>query len=658
MIPSTAFNFSWPAPLGRTWFRPRCCLDDLPDDVLLDGVLLMFVVQDVLNVRMVNKRFYTLTHHPSIWKRLLQRLDLPVPPLPPTSRRSFKNLTGLEAERLFIRSLSLSKNLSSRNPTPYCARVVEAFHHVQSMVILPGGHHLVASVKEETCNSFALMIFVLDYRNGGALPLAKTATPTQAYNLQAKYMTLRGQTGIMVAYTLKDVRSKKYKTAAQGFDISDLNPTFTVDAPVPLKYQCLAIFCSLAALEELGDPDLYFPGSDDFFEYARRQAAPFKLVAELSSGSPLGPISLAEMFGSPCMAVVKGNRKILFKNLELPSHSLIHCPPISLPTENTTIKAIRILPPEATILAIHVDKIHGLVFEVFPIPMLGTVLDQQLPISAITLSRTDVESINISDNPPLFSTYVNPDLDPESPPNLIAQTSRTISAVCLAGEDPVTKKRTFCRISLPCRPWAESNRPLPAVPFPLQKEMVDASGGREAFIRQHATHYCRLAPARDLSPIGFAATDGKMNCLPGSNHSLVYWNVDSIRESSHLRAFAIYSAPPPATTDDGDDPEVEEVEAIINGVPMRRKNLRIKLVHMWEELWSTIAPAPARCLAWDECIGRMCVVLENDSRIFVVDFSQAPKENNDGERLPVPVQWYQNPAQSGFFGKLLKTLRL
>lgn len=84
------------------------------------------------------------------------------------------------------------------------------------MVILPGGHHLVASVREETSNSFALVIFVLDHRNGGALPLAKTETSTQAYNLQAKYMSFHGNTGIMIACTLKDIRSKKYKRAAQG----------------------------------------------------------------------------------------------------------------------------------------------------------------------------------------------------------------------------------------------------------------------------------------------------------------------------------------------------------------------------------------------------------------------------------------------------------
>jgi len=217
MIPSATFGFSWPASLTRAWFRPRCCLDDLPTDVLLDGVLHILAVQDILSVRMVNKRFYALTHHASIWKRLLRRLNLPVPPLPPTSRRSFAKITGLEAERLFVRSLSLSRNFSSRNPSPYWARAVEAFHHIQSMVILPGGSYLVASVREETCNSFALMVFVLDYRNGGALPLARAVTVTQAYNLQAKYMKVHGQNGIVIAYTIKDVRSKKYKMAAQGY---------------------------------------------------------------------------------------------------------------------------------------------------------------------------------------------------------------------------------------------------------------------------------------------------------------------------------------------------------------------------------------------------------------------------------------------------------
>jgi hypothetical protein len=344
------------------------------------------------------------------------------------------------------------------------------------------------------------------------------------------------------------------------------------------------------------------------------------------------------------MAVVKGTREILFQNLGLRGHSLIVCPPLSLPIEvpdpfihfrpsitellaqNSAIKAIRLLPSEAAIFVIETDKIHGVVFSVFAIPALNTVSNEQLPISALSLNRKDIASIDITDNPPLFSTYADLDLDPESPPNLIAHASRAISVLCSSTEDPITRQKTLCRISFPSRPWEQSNRPLPVVPFPLPREIEDAPGGREGFIRKHATHYCLLAPSRDLYPRGFAAADGRINCLPGSNHSLVYWNADSIQESSPLRGFAIYSTPQPSTSDGGDDLESEEVETIINGTPMRRKELRVKLIHMWENLSSTIASAPARCVAWDECIGRMCIALENDSRIFVVDFAQAPKE--------------------------------
>ena len=293
--------------------------------------------------------------------------------------------------------------------------------------------------------------------------------------------------------------------------------------------------------------------------------------------------------------------------------------------QNTAIKAIRLLPSEAAIFVVQTDKVHGVIFSVFTIPALDTVSGDQLPISALSLRRNDLDSINITDNPPLFSTYPDFDLAPESPPNLIADASRTISVLCSSIEDPVTKQRTLCRISFPSRPWAESGRPLPLVPFPLPKELDDVPGGKEAFISKHATHYYLLAPSRGLCPRGFAAVDGKINCLPGSNHSLVYWNADSIRESSPLQGFAIYSTPP-STTNDGDDAENEEVEAIIHGIPMRRKKLGVKLVRIWENLSSNITSAPARCVAWDECIGRMCIALENDSRIYVVDFAQAPRE--------------------------------
>lgn len=121
------------------------------------------------------------------------------------------SLNNLEVERLLIRAISLEKNFEQRKPEPFYGMAVETFHQVQSMVILPGGKYLVCSVKDEQRNCYALMIYVLDYRRAGALALAKTSTPTKAYNLQAKYMTYQGYKGIMVSYSLRDVKSRKHR---------------------------------------------------------------------------------------------------------------------------------------------------------------------------------------------------------------------------------------------------------------------------------------------------------------------------------------------------------------------------------------------------------------------------------------------------------------
>lgn len=138
-------------------------------------------------------------------------MNVPLPPLPPTARHSMASLNNLEVERLLIRAISLQKNFELKKPEPFYGIAVETFHQVQAMVILPGGKYLVASVRDEQRDCYAIMIFVLDYRRAGALALAKTATPTKAYNLQAKYMTFQGQRGIMVSYSLRDTKSRKHR---------------------------------------------------------------------------------------------------------------------------------------------------------------------------------------------------------------------------------------------------------------------------------------------------------------------------------------------------------------------------------------------------------------------------------------------------------------
>lgn len=147
----------------------------------------------------VCKLFYHITHHAVIWKRFLRNTDLPIPPLPPTMRHALKNLTAYEAERLFTRATSLNNNWNYRNPELMEAWSFTACHRIHQMVLLPGSQYMVASVSQPTGLGWAIVVFVFDGRYN-VIPIARTLTETKAVHLQAKYLTVNGETGITIAY--------------------------------------------------------------------------------------------------------------------------------------------------------------------------------------------------------------------------------------------------------------------------------------------------------------------------------------------------------------------------------------------------------------------------------------------------------------------------
>lgn len=155
----------------------------------------------------VSKLYYHLTHHAVIWKRLVLRTTLPLPPLPPTARHSLKNLSGLEAERLLTRAHSLDK-IWRLNPDLFDQWMFDAYDHVAHMVLLPGSQYMVASVSDVDRQDWALVVYVLDSKYN-VIPIAKTPTRTKAYNLQAKYLTINGVHGIGVSYVIRDWRHRK-----------------------------------------------------------------------------------------------------------------------------------------------------------------------------------------------------------------------------------------------------------------------------------------------------------------------------------------------------------------------------------------------------------------------------------------------------------------
>jgi hypothetical protein len=143
-------------------------------------------------------------------------MNIKPPPLPPSKRYShLGSITGFEAERMVTRAVSFHNNWRSEKPKVYDVQHFLQQHNILSMVVLPGGKHLVASVADYTYTLYWIMVLVVDYRHGGLIPLAKAPTETKAFNLRAKYMTVRDVSGIVIAYIRREFYGSSY--AATGY---------------------------------------------------------------------------------------------------------------------------------------------------------------------------------------------------------------------------------------------------------------------------------------------------------------------------------------------------------------------------------------------------------------------------------------------------------
>lgn len=143
-----------------------------------------------------------------IWKRWLRRIGphLPLPPLEWSTRWSIKTLSALEAERMVTRAMSFDKSWHNSRPGFRPGHELWSFpvhFRISSLCLLPGSQYLIASVCDRTLKRFSIILFTLDHKFGGAVPLAQCQTDGKAFGLTARYMTVRGNQGIVIAYLLR-----------------------------------------------------------------------------------------------------------------------------------------------------------------------------------------------------------------------------------------------------------------------------------------------------------------------------------------------------------------------------------------------------------------------------------------------------------------------
>ena len=135
-----------------------------------------------------------------------------LPPVPPTARYSFANLTGLEAERLLTRPRSLAKCWDRPSQVALRRWNIDAHRTVLEMALLPGGQYMIASVTDRSRTRWSIEVYTSDFGYSTGFPIARVETHTKAFNLRAKYMAVNGEQGIAIAYVRRDYRRDKYTT--------------------------------------------------------------------------------------------------------------------------------------------------------------------------------------------------------------------------------------------------------------------------------------------------------------------------------------------------------------------------------------------------------------------------------------------------------------
>lgn len=608
------------------------CLDSLTDDILVDLLFSYLNVEDILCLRRVSKLYFRLTHERVIWTRLLRRLNgLPIPPFPPTFRYSLQNLSALETERVVTRAVSLDKlwRINTRDfRLPHEAWSFSAHHRVLHMTLLHGSQYLVASVCDRMHQRFYLMVFAMDHKYGGAVPLVKTPTEVKAFGLQAKYMTVQGTQGIVVAYLTRRFRNPAH--AKMGVDINEFSGEHVIDPPYPLHYDCDALFITLDSLELLADC-VHPPGSARFIEYASSLPRPFRRLTRLRSKSPLGPIVLEEVYGSPYVGVVRRPNSILFKELNGGALAVLDCKLISGSEDlDHKILSIRILPEQNEVLVVrHVAHPPELFFppstviEQYLIPINlsdESIVEEFAARDRLWINNYHITEVQISDH------YTLSDYDATVSSELYHQVYRARPITVYA---QTIMPKGLLRFTL----FPKKAPPHWLPPTPASSPMSSFSGGtpllRDTYIYdlRHMSVLRRLRGINDVNYKVIAAS-----CLP------IIQIIDENDITAHPKIFQMYRWLHP----DADRLEPATPQEDAEYAAQRIRTLSDIGINM-----SSIERLA--CYAWDETIGRLLMVQKDGATVHVVDFARTRRLDFREERVPIEILRDRDPNSVPYY---------
>lgn len=576
--------------LSRFRRNSPCFILRIPWDIHVDNIFVYLRLEDIICLRRVNKAFFLLTHEPVIWKRFLQHINVPLPPLRPTFKYTLE-ATDHEVEQLVTRAISLEDNWRKQEPDITSSQIMLAHYKVLELKLLPGGKYLVASVKDSCSYRFFIVVFCLDHPQGYQA-LARAPTKSRAYNLQAKYMTYDSgsgpEQGIMIAYVRRTFKAD----GPANVDPNDYSFKTEIDAPHPFNHDLSCVFISLNCLEMLADPEI-LPGSADYKSRALRQKPPFLQVAVLTATYQMNNISLYELDNMPYLAVVQHPTLIAFIDLtnrnvyNLACHDHDDYP--GLPHD---IKAIRVFPTQRDILVVRTitfpDRTELHLVEIYNISNMQPIkvnwknaesryLIENQPASNVHISDYGIPTFT-GDQPQLRASY-----DPPPPISIFVQT--------------VNPTGVIHHVLWP------------------SADYVPATSIRSASIRYYYTleHVC-FQSQHISSPL-------VTHVLPGAYRALMYTVMEDDRKDApsmvSLRRYV--------------NPEYQYADYPIPRVDRSTRILRKKHPVVPTNIYGSF-PLDENCqrhyqdggvaaITWDEGIGRVCIAAENEMQIQILDFA-------------------------------------
>ncbi|KAH8100983.1 hypothetical protein BXZ70DRAFT_907128 [Cristinia sonorae] len=601
----------------------------LPADVFVDNIIIYLDVEDIIRLRMVNKVFLTITEEPSIWKRLLKRTTFPLPPLPPCSRYNLTNLTNLETERLITRAVSLDKTWRQAYPPFLDDWNVETYFHVNSMVFVPGGRYLIASVRDQANFDFQIVVYVLDHVYG-LVPIAALPTRAKAYQLEARYLSVekapeteeeracgpREQTRLDRAAAAQ--KKEKKRVLVPGIAISficsrpknpadwqkipdDYNGGFDMDIDVPFIHECFCVHVNLNDLEALVGSRME-PTSKQFRYAAINKGPPFRQLIRLRSRSTFGPTSICEGDdGTPYFAAVKSEQTIVLQPFDATQGAIEMRLQNVIANRIHVIFGLRILPEQEQILVVrrieprpnHIEK-PAYSLALYNIPKNNTTkvvsMDVQ-PEREVSFDTDELVDIQIpAHDAPLREDHsFRGELDRE-----------------MYRGRPIT---IFARTLNPNGLWR-----LTMLPVRIQRPPEDPKAKLSPYFYKYS--FSDSAEVFTITaPVGKAYV-----LMAGAIRSIVY-TISLTDISLCPKIVGLYRY-----TDDVAHPAPEQMQhsrhSPVNAMPLRELDLEMN--------GNRIA-----AMAWDETIGRLCMVNEGDMRLFVLDFGKGPTTDPQGRRLPL-----------------------